>query len=61
VPVIRLNATEVFYSEVGEGIPLPGHARRLGLRPHYHAPLARPFGRRDASGLLRPPLQRSLG
>jgi hypothetical protein len=21
VPVIRLNATEVFYSEVGEGIP----------------------------------------
>src|SRR5215217_4870177 len=40
---------------------LPGHARRIGVRSHLPAPLARPFGRRSAPRLLRPSWPRSLG
>jgi hypothetical protein len=49
--VAHLNGTDLFYVEVGEG-RVPRDARRTRRRSHLPSPLARPFGRRDASGLL---------
>ena len=44
VPVIRLNATEVFYSEVGEGIPCLVMHGGLGFDHTYMRPWLDPLG-----------------
>jgi proline iminopeptidase len=44
VPVIRLNATEVFYSEVGEGIPCLVMHGGLGFDHTYMHPWLDPLG-----------------
>ena len=60
MPIAHLNDTELFYVEVGEGLPcLVMHGGLGGDHSSLH-PWLDPSGRRVAPGLLRPPTQRPL-
>jgi hypothetical protein len=61
MPVAHLNDIELFYFEVGKGLPCLVMHGGLGTDHTSLHPWLDPFGRRDASCLLRPPRQRPLG